>query len=162
MRNFYYVCSFNLHSPVIKQYLEDTCLLIEPGMLVDFKFRSKLFSTYSETVKGAEFDFSLRLEVLYDPEVEIGIKETVVVNPTYAVNPQAAIQTAQEINVHNESWDDSCAASLFFFDEDLTNEWLLKYEVYFVEDGIEVTKNGELERFLEMEESMDKFPTMLH
>lgn len=165
MRNFYFVCTYNASSPVVKQYLEDTCMIIEPGMLVDFKFRSKLFSTYQEAVNAAEWDFGFRLEVFFEDveeHVEIPIQEMLVVNPAFAVNPDVARETAEKFPQHSGNWDPTCTAAIFFIEEDTPSEWLLKYEVYFADDGIEVAKNGELERYLNIEGDSEKLPTLLH
>lgn len=137
--------------------------MIDPGHLVEFKFRSKLYSSYSETVSGAEYDLSCRIEVLYEEDAQLNVQEMVIVNPEFAVTPDVAIENAKELGMHSGHWDPTCAAAIFFVDEEYPTDWLLKYEVYFMEDGIEIPKNGDLERFLQMQiDNSDKFPSLLH
>jgi hypothetical protein len=137
--------------------------LLESGSTVDFKFRSKLFNTYTEAVSAGEYDFAYRAEILYNEEnTAPEISEMVIINPVYAVNPNVASENADKIGLHNESWDQTCCAAIYFIDKEVPTDWLMKYEIYFAEDGIEVVKNGELERFLQIEEDGDKFPSRLH
>lgn len=155
IKNFYYIATFNLTSPIVKKYLEDALLLVENGIIVDFKFRSKLFNTYDETVHASEYDFSNRITILYtDEDSKLEIDELIIVNPAYSIENI-------ESNLKRE-WDETCCGALYYIDKSSPTDWIMKYEIYFAEDGIEVVRNGEFERLTQIVEDGDKFPSRLH
>jgi hypothetical protein len=153
MRNFYYVVSFNLTNPLIKTMLHAQNIAAVTGSIMDFKLRSKLFLSYSETVFAVNEDFNDKLKIIYPDSVDHNINLFSVTNPSILPPTADAMdiinhKLAQKF--YQTNWDDNCTSVLFFADnseddEEMNgdlNSWLLKYEIFFIEDAIEISKNG--------------------
>lgn len=159
MKNFYFVTTFAVTHPRVRAFLDNICL--SPLGLVDFKVRSQLYSSFEDAVDGAETDFEMKLEQIYDDDENHQISFMSVMNPKYANGGNALqAQLAEKFAARQNQWDDNCYASLFFLEGDDTAsveddeeeddspvtgaaQWMFKYEIFFSEDAIEFTKNGE-------------------
>lgn len=156
MKNFYFVLTLNVNHPRIKLYLDQTMLSLGT---VDLKTRSKLFNSFNEAIEYAQEDFELKLEYLVDDEEVLPMSFMTVMNPSFAL-PSVQDQVQERFGVIANVWEEHCAAALFFAEateDDTDNDeeeidensmptatvWMAKYEVYFVDDAIEFTKNGE-------------------
>lgn len=160
---FYFVCTFNLTCPEVKTYLEKKLFVIDQAMTVEMKLRSKLMSSFSEVADAIELDFSEKFGFFFSQEGNYKIQILTIANPKYAINPRVAIESAEVFGQLDGTWDEHCCAATFFLNDENPekSEWILKYEIYFADDGIEVAKNGELDRLL-AESYSDKFPSVYH
>jgi hypothetical protein len=113
---------------------------------------------FNEASEAAQEDFSDKLEYLYIDDAKYHINFMLVMNPSFG--PEALHN--QLINRFGSSasiWEENCCGAIFFSESDSDDEdedeeeieadysperdWMFKYEIYFSEDSIEFTKNGE-------------------
>jgi hypothetical protein len=166
MRNYYFVLSYNMSEPRVHKLLDATGLSQISDSLIQLKARSKLYHTIEAAVDGAHNDFSLKLEAMYDEEENPAFTTITAINPKQ-LDPKIQTRVTTEFG-EDGRWDDNCHASIFFCEvapdsplddmedeelQQLTEEeisaidkpttWQLKYEIYFTDDAIEVTSNGE-------------------
>ena len=126
--------------------------------LVDFKVRSKLYFGFNEASEGAQEDFESKLKHLYLDDAKHSINFILVMNPSFG--PEALHNSLiRKFGASASVWEENCCGTIFFSestseDEDeeddsygdsiaAGSEWMFKYEIYFSEDAIEFTKNGE-------------------
>ena len=153
MRNFYYVTTFNLHNPVVKTMLNKQGITSMTGMIVDFKLRSKLFLSFTEATLAANDDFNNKLEAVYPDKEEHNISQFSVANPAIlSRNNEMITKMAEKFGGKSlEDWDSNCCSVVFFVDnpeqdDDINldpNSWMFKYEIFFTEDAIELSGNGD-------------------
>ena len=161
MKNFYFVTTFAVTHPRVRTFLDNICL--SPLGLVDFKVRSQLYATFEDAVEGAETDFEMKLEQVYDDDEDHQISFMSVMNPKFANGGKTIeVQLSDKYTARQNLWEDNCCASLFFLEGDDSSmpedeeegeeadipatgpaQWMFKYEIYWSEDAIEFTKNGE-------------------
>lgn len=153
MRNFYYIQSYNMANPAVRAMLGTLGVLGMHDSLSELTIRSKYFLGFSEALKHAQLDFKQQLPKLYpstlDPneKVEKAIKVITVMNPKFALS---RLDPAESYNT--QEWDADCCGTMFCCDapseeeaeENFPDAWIVKYEVFFEEDIIQlVLKNGE-------------------
>lgn len=153
MRNFYYITTFNIHNPVMKTMLHKQGITAMTGLIVDFKLRSKLFLSFTEATLAAHDDFDNKLDSIYPDKLEHNVSQFSVANPSILTkNHEMITNMAEKFGGKSlANWDSNCCSVIFFVDnpesdEDINinaNAWMLKYEVYFTEDAIELSGNGD-------------------
>jgi len=153
MRNFYYITTFNIHNPVMKTMLQKQGITAMTGLVVDFKLRSKLFLTFTEATLAANDDFDNKLSSIYPDKKEHNVSQFSVANPSILTkNHEIITNMAEKFGGKSLSnWDNNCCSVIFFADnpeedKDINldvNAWMLKYEIYFTEDAIELSGNGD-------------------
>ena len=148
MKNYYYVLSLNLTNQRIKSFIERSGIKTFNESIVDFKMRSQLYMSYGDAQSHAYDDFDKKLKVLYDDKEEHCIKSVSVINPKYALPSEGLLQ-AMANSFSQGNWADECCNVLFFADvaseesEITPNAWMLKYEILFSDDAIELPSNGD-------------------
>ena len=153
MRNFYYITTFNLTNPIVKAMLSKQGIITMTGFVVDFKLRSKLFLSFTEATIAANVDFDNKLSIIYPDKKEHNISHFSVANPAILPNnDQLAEAMAEKFSGRRGGkWDNNCCSVIFFadnpdVDENINlqvNSWMFKYEIYFTEDAIELSTNGD-------------------
>lgn len=149
MRNFYYVLSFNLTNQKIKTMLYNKKMSNITDSMVDFKLRSKLFFSYTDALSAATDDCHNKLDDIYEDKSEHNISVFSISNPSL-MDPNSQIEDFLH-NTHIKAWDENCASVLFFSDNKdepsevniNLNELMLKYEIFFSEDAMELPGNGD-------------------
>lgn len=148
MKNFYYVVSLNLTNPIIKTMLETSGVTKMTGMVVDFKLRSKLFMSYSESINAITEDFKKKILSIYGIIDEQYISKFIVMNPLIFHPDHAEVNV---IDGNYYTWDENCFSVIFYVDNPegddelpiTANSWMFKYEIFFTEDAIELSRNGD-------------------
>lgn len=155
MRNFYYVQTYNVQHPGIRAMLDKLGVLGIHDSLSELKVRSKHFLGFHETTVHAHEDFEKKLSRIFpaeeDEKIEVGYKVITIMNPKFAIPDQLADMIADRFGEQHNKWDDDCCGTMFFCDapadEDddaFSKTWMLKYEVFFEEDTIQLMrKNGD-------------------
>lgn len=150
MRNFYYVQSYNMMNHAIKRMLDTMGILGFHDSLAEMKIRSKYYIGYSEAVNHAQMDFYQKLPKIFPPikgePNENPIKAITIMNPKFVMS-----QLIEHNQLSEQTWDDNCCGTMFFCDapngdddDDFPTAWMMKYEIFFEEDIIQlVRKNGE-------------------
>lgn len=166
MRNFYTVQIFNLHHPSVRAMLSKMGVLAFTEEMVELKVKSKHYLSFYEASVHTQADFDLKLPFLYpgsSEDEEHPIRVTTVMNPTFVTPSSKDLEAGGR-------WDDDCCATVFFSEssedddeeEGLPNNWLLKYEIRFINDGIELfAKNGE-EAFAAVDVPLNDFTSAYH
>lgn len=152
MRNFYYIQTYNLMNPGIRLMLDSLGIFAIHDSLADLKVRSKYFVSYSEILKHAQDDFRKKLPKIFpvsdDPKStnENAIKGMTIMNPKFSMIDQ------DDERLVGQEWDDDCIGSMFFCNaasdddesDDFPTSWMVRYEIFFEDDVIQlVLKNGE-------------------
>jgi len=152
MRNYYYVVSLNMTNPIVKSMLDKQGL--SSVTMVDFKMRSKLFMSYQETLNAALADFDNKLTKLYVKKGEHFIGSFTLSNPA-VLTPESDVMAAMIAKFggnYLNDWDENCASVIFFAENPdgdgekavlNATSWMVKYEVLFTDDAIELTGNGD-------------------
>lgn len=147
--SFYYVVTYNLQHPTVKNYLSDFLGSCESAM--EFKVRSKLYHDFVEATDAAHDDFDMKCDGLYPDRPEQALQWVTAINPIFSQD----VNTEEEPVFVTGDWQDNCAGSIFFMEVDEDDEdeeeepvfepgsWLLKYEIFFAQDILEVPVNGE-------------------
>jgi len=118
--------------------------------MLDFKIRSRLFRSFTEAKHSAQEDFDRKLPVLYT-EGDARIRTVTVMNPAFVIIGSAVIDGTAGL------WDSNCCGAVFFcedkvdevvdendeLDHSVPSSWMFKYEIFFSDDAIEISKNGE-------------------
>lgn len=146
--SFYYVVTYNVQHPTVKKLLDKLGMSAISGSLIELKSRSQLYHDYEQVSQAAHDDFDLKLKMMYDHD-----QKDQVIRCISATNPMFD-PDAENTAYDQGEWDDWCAGSIFFGEaddeedeEEMPKEpgsWMVKYELFYVEDAIEVLKNGEL------------------
>lgn len=173
MKNFYYVMTFNLTNSRVKHMLERLGVFVMTDTMIDFKTRSKLFLSFSEATSHAHEDFEKKLKSLYTDDKKHNIRHISVLNPSFAL-PGSDFMAALAERFGGQSlsnWDDNCCSVLFFADLPEgdegdehaidPNSWMVKYEVLFAEDAIELSGNGDFV-FSPMQVASNNFTSTYH
>jgi hypothetical protein len=150
--SFYYVATYNVQHPTVNKFVGGLFAVSESVM--EFKIRSKLYHDYAEVTNAAHTDFDMKCDKMYSRN-EIDTKD---IRWVTAINPlcDPDIEQAAESFVTSD-WETNCAGSIFFIEGEADDEeededsdifiephsWMFKYELYFVEDTMEVPVNGE-------------------
>jgi hypothetical protein len=152
MRNFYYVVSFNLTNPLIKTMLSQQKITSMTGLMLDFKLRSKLFLSYIEAMTSVNEDFNNKLDSIYTDKNTHGVAMFTVANPSIIAQTTDIESMVKRFSGKNLSdWDENCVCAVFFADNNVEddeeinsdpNSWLMKYEIFYTEDAIELSGNG--------------------
>jgi hypothetical protein len=152
LRNFYFVTSFNLTNPIVKTMMDMKGVSAVTGPIVDFKMRSKLFMSYGEALSAANGDFEQKALAFYT-KGEHFISQFMIANPSIMIQDADSIEalTAKFGAKYLSGWDDNCCSVLFFADnsegEEIAalnaNSWLVKYEIFYSDDAIELSGNGD-------------------
>jgi len=154
MKNFYYVTSINVSNSRVKSMIERMKLVNMMGTMIDVKLRSKLFMSYTETMNDVNADFEKKKEAIYPGEKEPNLFSFSVPNPAIIQHPNDFMATMmQQLNSPVNNWDDNCCNVMFFVDDPIIDEdggadlapnaWMFKYEIFFTEDAIELSGNGD-------------------
>lgn len=153
MKNYYYVVSFNLTNPRVKSMLDRQKITAMTGFMIDFKLRSKLFISFSETTLAAYDDFQKKLALIYPDKQEHHVSQFSIANPAVFSTDGDLIQSLAEKfgGKYLNNWDENCSSVIFFADnpdavDDVSlnpNSWMFKYEIFFSEDAIELSGNGD-------------------
>jgi len=152
MRNYYYITTFNLTNLVVKAMLIKQNITEMTGLVVDFKLRSKLFLSFSEATLSAYKDFDNKLKSIYPDKEEHNVSQFSVANPSALPNNDPVAESlVEKFNGRRVGkWDSNCCSTIYFADnpeedEDINlsvDSWMIKYEIYFTEDAIELSGNG--------------------
>ena len=146
--------TFNVTNPVVKKALTGSAISVVDNV-VDFKVRSKLYISFTEAMTNVHEDFEQKLDQLNIDE-DHAVKVLSVMNPSI-MNASTDLMAALVEKFGHQSiktWDDDCCGVTFFIHvlsgssendiEDVTpNDWMLKYEVFYSDDGMEISKNGD-------------------
>lgn len=155
MRNFYYVQTYNMQHPSIRAMLDKLGVLGIHDSLSELKVRSKHFLGFHETTAHAHEDFEKKLSRIFPVEpgqkIEAGYKVITIMNPKFAIPDQLSEMIAERFGEQHNHWDDDCCGMMFFCDapaeeddDEFPRTWMLKYEVFFEEDSIQLMrKNGD-------------------
>lgn len=154
MKNFFYVLTYNITNLVIQRALDGSPVSVLDNA-IEFKTRSKLYKSYSETAQHVHDDFERKLVKMQLGE-NFMVKILSVMNPSIIGSSVEEMASLVERFGHRsiDAWDDECCGVVFFMrvpddsnESDLDgitpNAWMLKYEIFFSEDNIELTKNGD-------------------
>lgn len=171
MRNFYYVVSFNLTNPTVKSMLDKQGVTALTGFVLDMKLRSKLFISKSETTRAAIIDFHKKLELIYPDsgEVEHYVSQFAISNPKLTSKDVILEMLSKFGSKYLNNWDENCCSVIFFADnpnheEEINldpNSWMVKYEILYVEDAIELAGNGDF-IFAQMDVPQTTFNSTYH
>lgn len=155
LKNFYYVLTPNVSHPHVKTLLDKIKIIELSDSMIDFKIRSKLYLSYTESVIHVHDDIKLKLSAIF-PEIEEGqeksafIKVVSLMNPHYAIMSEISQKLAEKFGNLNDHWDENCCSAIFLSEgekdeeeDDIPKTWMFKYEIFYVEDPIEICKNGE-------------------
>lgn len=153
MKNFYYVLTYNIHHPKVNSILHRNAILETTESLIDFKIRSKLYVSYKESVERIHDDISKKIPAIF-PNHKKGeqhpLKVINLMNPAFAIGSEMSEKLFEKYGAVEDYWDDKCCSSIFlseaseYEDEsEMPAVWMFKYEIFFVEDAIEISKNGE-------------------
>lgn len=153
MRNFYYIQSYNLQHPIIQEMLEKLGMFVFHDSFSDLKVRSKHFIGYHEATYHAHADFDKKLTKLFPdvkPDIETAVKTITVMNPAFGLPDDVSELIEEQFGEQQNRWDDDCCGTMFFCnvqegeeEDEFPRNWLMKYEIYFEEDGLLTRKNGE-------------------
>ena len=120
---------------------------------MSFKLRSKLFLSYAETISSVREDYRKKSDIIFQSDTKHVSSEIFVANPAIlGPNSELIAALADKFGgKYFNDWDDNCCSVFFFIDnpeaeEEITvdpNSWLIKYEVMFSEDAIELSGNGD-------------------
>lgn len=156
MRNFYYIQTYNMMHPAIRSMLDTLGVIGIHDSLSEMKIRSKYFLGFNESTVHAHKDFSKKLSSIFPPEngiAESGVKIVSIMNPKFAVYDKLNESIAEHFGEQHVKWDDDCAGTIFFCDAPVDTSdddgifpdtWMMKYEIFFEDDTILLTrKNGE-------------------
>lgn len=156
MRNFYYIQTYNMMHPSIRRMFDALGVLGIHDSLSELKVRSKHFIGFHEATSHAHEDFDKKLTRIFPLEKgetskENAVKIMTVMNPKFAMPDQIAEMIAEKFGDQHGKWDDDCCATMFFCDapededdESFPKTWMVKYEIYFEDDKMNlVRKNGE-------------------
>lgn len=154
MRNFYYIQTYNMMHPAIRGMLDTLGVLSIHDSLSELKIRSKHFIGFNESTVHAYQDFNKKLSKIFPPredkkKQEVPLKVITIMNPKFAIHDE--LNEMINENFGEQQWDDDCCGTMFFCDAPLSEEddefphtWLMKYEIYFENDTIQLQrKNGE-------------------
>lgn len=152
MRNFFYVQSYNMMHPAIRSMLDALGLIGFHDSLSEMKIRSKYFLGYSEVLQHAQLDFYQKLPKIFPPTEDPDAPNENPIKAITIMNPKFAMAHLDNQLVDQQKWDDNCCGTMFFCDAAGTEEdddsfpvaWMMKYEIFFEDDVIQlVRKNGE-------------------
>lgn len=156
MRNFYYIQTYNIQHPGIRLLLSDLGVLGIHDSLSELKIRSKHFIGFHEATFRAHEDFDKKVTRIFpipegEKKIEAGYKVITIMNPKFAVPDNMAEMIAERFGEQHGRWDDDCCGTMFFCDapadendDDFPKTWMMKYEIFFEEDNMHLTrKNGE-------------------
>lgn len=149
MKNYYFILTFNIGNPVMKRMLGRIGFTKLSSSINDLKIRSKVYATLNEVTGAASSDFKLKLPELFPDSAEHIYHVFCVSNPTFELAEAIGLEAAKAVSFNRRAtWDDDCCMTLFFTEdaiegEELPRDWIMKYEVFALEDTIEYAKNGE-------------------
>lgn len=146
--SFYYVVTFNVQHPTVKKFLDKLNISAICDSLIELKTRSKLYLDFEQASQSAHDDFDLKLKMMYDHD-----QKDQMIRCISATNPMFD-PDAEDTAYDQGDWEEWCAGSIFFGESDEDEEddempmepgsWMIKYEIFYIEDAIEVMKNGEM------------------
>lgn len=144
MFSFYYVATYNVQHKTIKSLLDKLGMSGIQGSMLNLQVRSKMYMTFDDACEAVHNDFELKMPAMYghDHEKQL-IRMVSATNPMF--NPDC--EDSSEL----DNWTDDCAGSVFYAeaeteDTDVVvepNSWMMKYEVFFIEDITEWPRNGD-------------------
>ena len=152
MRNFYFVTSLNLINPKIKTLLSNISIIT--NNTIDFKLRSRLYLSYSEAINASVKDFNDKLHLLYTDDKEHQVSSFSVSNPEIFPSNESNLELLGKFgDKYLDGWDDNCCSVVFYADIQNISEtdkiipmyesWMFKYEIFYSEDSIELSGNGD-------------------
>lgn len=159
MKNFYYEVSFNLAHPSVKELVKKSGVVFFSESITDIVIRSRSFISYAEVCNHLDLDFQKKMNVLYPGKTdEMRMGQISVVNPAFAVSPEMAKELYEKTG-REDLWRDNSCSMIFYHDlegdEDdettdegdivLPDSWILKYEILYSDDEIDLTECGGLE-----------------
>jgi hypothetical protein len=154
-KNFYYVLTYNILHPRVRSLLERAKMFETTESMMDFKMRSKLYMSYKEAVKHAHDDINKKIPAVFPERKESDEKQPLkiigLMNPKMIpTSSEIAQRIFEKFGGSSEFWDEKCCSTIFLTEaganeeeDELPTSWMFKYEVYFIEDPIELLKNGE-------------------
>jgi len=138
--------------PAIKRMLGTLGILEMHDSLSELKIRSKYFLGYHEVMHHAQLDFKQKLPQIFPPTDDPNDKNENAIKVISIMNPKFAMgQLDGDPRFEDQKWDDDCCGTVFFCDapngdddDDFPSAWMMKYELLFEDDIIQlVRKNGE-------------------
>jgi len=123
--------------------------------VLDLKTRSKLFLSFTEATVHVHADFDKKLALIYPEKKDHQIRHISVLNPAFMMPGSNLMQALAERfgGKALDNWDENCCSAIFFAeaadeddDEDRhtdPNSWMVKYEVFYTDDAIELSGNGD-------------------
>jgi len=147
VKNYYYVVSFNLNHPLIKDSLGSMGLIGKS--MIEIKTRSKLFMVLNHIIPDIHDDFGSKLKFIFKDENEHPIQGVSLLNPIHADGTNSV-----QFVGGSRQWSENCHGSMIFVDrsndfnenEDQSlnlDNWLIKYDIFFTTDAIEISHNSE-------------------
>ena len=174
MKNFYFVTTLNLTNIQVKSMLERQGVFSMVDTMIDFKLRSKLFMSYSEANAGAIEDFDKKLKLIFTDKEVHEINHFSVINPAFASQSADAMEELIRRlgSKAMGEWDENCCNVLFFAANSQVrepnqdskidpNSWMFKYEIFYTEDAMELSGNGDI-IFSEMNVPHTEFTSTYH
>lgn len=162
MKNFYYVLSFNTTNPKIKSMFTRQSIFATSEQMIDLKARSRPYMSLTEVTIAAHKDAQLKLKSIFDDETDEHRDPNFTVNHVCVMNPLMLMAECGEIDQEAiaerfgpgalYNWDDNCCSAMFFLtnhkkindaSDISSDDWLLKYEVMYFSDSIEIAGNGD-------------------
>lgn len=164
MKNYYYVLSFNLTNPIVKSMIARQDIFKDGEMMVDFKVRSRPFMSFTETTIASHKDYQVKHSALFGkkPDEECNVRHICVINPDFMMTEMHADDVPEQFGMSAmNNWSENCCCVLFFnsceecadspapfgrISQSPSTEkdsWMLKYEVMFFDDIIEMPSNGD-------------------
>lgn len=122
----------------------------------ELKIRSKHFIGFHEATFHAHEDFDKKLERVFplaegEKQKMNAVKIITVMNPKFALSDSLTNKIEQNFGEQHNKWDDDCCGTMFFCDapeheddDDFPATWMIKYEIFFEDDVMNlIRKNGE-------------------
>jgi len=143
MFSYYYVATYNIHHKTIKGLLGRMGLTSIQYSMFNLQIRSQMYMDFETACEAVHQDFELKMPPMYgDNHDQQLIRMVTATNPMF--NPSS--EDASDLD-----WSDDCAGSVFYAEAETEemnvvvepNSWLIKYEIYFIQDITEWSRNGD-------------------
>lgn len=146
--------TYNINHPKVNALLERSKMLENTESMIDFKMRSKLYLNYKEAINHINLDISKKIPAIFPNSVKgekHPLKIISLMNPAFTVMSELAQKLFEQFGPAEQHWDEKCCSAMFLTegsedesdDDVLPQTWMFKYETFYVEDLIELVKNGE-------------------
>lgn len=141
MKNYYFTLTFNLENSRVKKLLDEISS-VSLSML-EFRSKSKFHMSYTAVMEQVHNDFKSKIAKICQLEKleQLNYATNLFLNPAYVFDlSESPVQS-------NVKWEENCCAKLMYFegakdDPETSTSWLLKYEIYVLDDQINLDKGN--------------------